>query len=426
MSTERRIGQGTATLLVVATMVGTGVFTTTGFLLEDLSGPAVLLAWLLGGVSALCGALCYAELAAALPRNGGDYHLLGRIYHPALGFTAGVISLLVGFAAPIAASALAFGAYLAQIWPGVPQLAVGLVLVLALSLLHSRDVGKAMRAQDLLTVPKIVLLAIGAVVGVLIGDPERIVEPGPGEGGAGAFAVGLVFVYYAYSGWNGAAYVAGELRDPARDLPAALIKGTLLVTALYLVANAAFLAAAPPEALAGRVDVAAVAATHLLGDLGGKLVAGVVALGLVSAVGAMIMAGPRIYATMGEDYPRLAVLARRSKGGGPAVAVALQTGLAIVMMLVADIDAIYTYAGLSLSVMSALTVAGVFVLRRTEPDLERPYRTLGYPVTPALFVLFTVWMVYQSVAAEPVAAAVSVGSLLLGLGLWALVRPKPG
>ncbi len=403
-------------------MVGTGVFTTTGFLIRDLmSGPAVLGVWVLGGVAALSGALCYAELAAALPRNGADYQLLTRIYHPALGFVAGWVSLIVGFAAPVAAAALAFGSYLRPVAPWVDPQAAGVVLVVVMSLIHARDVDRASDAQNLLTVPKIVLIGLFAVLGLSFGSPGNVTWVAEGGGGGTAFAVGLVYVFYAYSGWNGAAYVAGEVKDPATNLPRALIVGTLLVTALYVGINAAFLAAAPPHELAGVVEVGAVAATHLFGAVGGKIVSATVALGLISAVGAMVMAGPRIYAEMGGDYAKLGVLARRSEGGGPVAAVALQGVLSVAMMLVADIEAIFAYVGVTLSFVSGLTVLGVIVLRRTEPALERPYRTLGYPLTPLLFLALTAWMIVFSVKGAPMVALSGVATLVSGLVLYGAV-----
>lgn len=422
---SRRLGAPTATLLVVATMIGTGVFTTTGFLVRDLgSAPAVLAVWLLGGLAALAGALCYAELTAALPRNGGDYHLLSRIYHPALGFVAGWTSLIVGFAAPVAAAALAFGEYLRPIAPSIEPRAAGALVVVVLSVVHAFDVGRASGAQNAVTVPKVALIALFVVVGLALGDFGHLTwSPNTSLVSAAtspAFPVGLVFVYYAYSGWNGASYVAGEVRDPAKNLPRALIAGTLLVTLLYVGLNAAFLAAAPPETLSGVVEVAAVAAQHLFGDAAGKAVSATIAVGLVSAVGAMIMAGPRIYATMGEDYRPLRFLAARTRGGGPWAAVLLQGVLSLLMLLWADLEAIFVYVGLTLSVLSALTVLGVIVLRFTDPDLPRPYRVALYPLSPLAFVALIAWTCVHSLREEPLVALATAATLGSGLLLYGL------
>ena len=430
----RRIGPTTATLLVVASMVGTGVFTTTGFLLADVgSAGAVLVAWLVGGVFALCGALVYGELAAAIPANGGEYLLLARIFHPAVGFAAGWVSLVVGFSASIAAAALAFGEYLADAAPGVPPVWAGAGLVATMTALHATSVRGGSGAQNALTVMKVVLVGALIVVGLALGDLGRLApDDGVGLGEAMArpgFAVGLIFVSFAYAGWNGAAYLAGELRDPARTLPLALLGGTALVTALYLGLNAAFLAAAPPEALAGRVDVAHVAATHLLGAGAGRLLSATIALGLLSAVGAMIMSGARVYQAMGRDYARLSVLAYRTPSGAPVAAVVLQSSVALVMLGTSSFGALLTYVGVTVSVMGGVTVLGVFVLRWREPELEEPYRTWGYPVTPGVFVGLAIWMATYGLYARPVAAGAGLATIAVGLALYAIVArggPAPG
>ncbi len=423
---DRRLGGATATLLVVANMVGAGVFTTTGLLLVDLrSSATVLLAWLFGGVLALCGALAYGELVAALPRNGGEYQLLSRIFHPAVGFVAGWISLVVGFSAPVAASALAFGLYLHAIAPQVPVTAAALVLVIALSALHAVHVTVGSRAQNVLVVAKVSLIVVFIVGGTLLGDPaqawsgggravtETVLSP--------AFAVGLIFVSFAYSGWNGAAYLAGEIRAPAKALPLALIGGTATVVVLYLGLNAVFLSAAPTSELTGVVEIGHVAATRLFGARAGAFLSGAIALALVSSISAMIMAGPRVYQIIGQDYRPLAFLQYRTTRGGPAAAVALQAVVAIAMVVTASFGALLTYIGFTLSLVAGLTVVGVFVLRLREPDLERPYRTWGYPVTPALFVGLSTWMVAHALVERPVVALAGLATIASGLGLYALL-----
>jgi len=379
-SSQRRLGGATATLVVVASMVGTGVFTTTGFLIRDIASPmAVLATWLVGGLLALCGALSYAELVAALPRNGGEYQLLARIYHPVVGFVAGWISLVVGFSAPIAASALAFGRYLGAVVEGVNPTIAALILVVALSALHAAHVTAGGAVQNVFAAAKVIVI-LGLVVGGLLrGDPQRLLA----EGGpplidaviSPAFAVGLIFVSFSYSGWNGAAYLAGEVRRPSRTLPRALLLGTGMVAALYLGLNLVFLAAAPASDLAGVVEVAHVASVQLFGDRAAALLSSGIALLLVSSVSAMIMSGPRVYEAMGQDYPALRVLSRRTTHGGPVMAVALQSVVASAMLLTATFEALLTYIGFTLSLSAGLTVVGVLVLRRREPGLERPYRT---------------------------------------------------
>ena len=425
----RRIGGPTATLLVVGSMVGTGIFTTPGFVVRDVGAPlAALAAWALGGALALCGALSYAELAAALPANGGEYRLLGRIYHPAAGFAAGVVSLVVGFSAPIAASALAFGHYLGAAVPGVAPVPAAVALVLLLAALHATHVRAGGRVLAATTALEVALAAAFVAAGLLRGEPSRLLgPPAPTLAGVAspAFAVALVYVSFAYGGWNGAVYVAGEVRDPSRNLPRALLVGTSAVVALYLALNAVFLSAAPAAEIGGVVEVGHVAATRLLGPRAGRWLSGLVALVLASSVSAMLMAGPRVYAAMGLDHPRLAILARRTRHGGPAVAVALQAALAVGMIATSGFGALLRYVGFTLSLVAGLTVLGVIVLRVREPGLARPYRTWGYPVTPLLFVGLSAWMAVHAVLRVPGAALAGLGTVAGALALHALLGRGP-
>jgi len=429
----RRLGVATATLLVVASMVGTGVFTTTGYLVRDVGSLwSVLFAWLLGGVLAVCGALAYAELVAALPHNGGEYQLLSRIYHPALGFLAGWASLVVGFSAPVAASAIAFARYTnAALGDGVvdPTLsAVGIVVVL--TAVHTVRVTWGGGFQNAFTAGKILLVVLFIAGGLVAGDLGRLAEPSGRSFGDATlsldFAVGLIFVSFAYSGWNAAAYVAGELRRPERTIPVSLVAGTGAVTLLYLGVNAVFLAAAPPAELAAAEErVGHVAAVGLFGEDAGRMLSAIIAVGLVSTVGALVMTGPRVYEAVGQDYAPLRFLTWRRVGGGPVIAMVLQSSISIVMVLTATFDELLKYIGVTLSLGAALTVLGVFVLRHREPDLPRPYRTWGHPFTSVFFILLMLWMIVGVVVDDPVIAVVSLGTLALGLVIYFVVRSRP-
>ncbi len=427
----RRVGAFTATMVVVASMVGTGVFTTSGVLLRELGSPlAVLLAWIVGGVLALCGALSYAELAAALPRNGGEYQLLSRIYHPAVGFAAGLVSLVVGFSAPLAASALAFGHYVSALAPGISPGAAGAALVVAAAIPHALHVRLGGRVQVAVTVLELALVLAFVAAGIARGDPSRIAAGGGAPLRAAAtpaFALALVYVSFAYSGWNAAVYLAGEVRAPSTAVPRALVLGTCGVAVLYLALNVVFLAAAPPGELAGVVEVAHVAAVRLLGARAGAALSATVALALAASVSAMLMAGPRVYEQMGRDHPRLAVLARRTRHGGPAVAVLLQASIALAMIATSTFAALLLYVGFTLSIVAGLTVLGVVVLRRREPGLPRPVRTWGYPATPLLFVALSGWTIVHALVETPAAAWAGVATALCGLGLHAVAGgPRRG
>ena len=413
-------------MLVVASMVGTGIFTTTGLLLRELGSPAaVLAAWTAGALLALCGALSYGELAAALPRNGGEYQLLGRIYHPALGFTAALVSLVVGFSAPLAASALAFGHYLSAVLPGIGATGAGIGLLAAVAAVHALHVRVGSRLQTAITALEVALVLAFVAAGALRGEPGRLLAASGAPlraVGSPAFAAALVYVAFAYSGWNAAIYLAGEVRDPSRTLPRALVLGTTLVAVLYLALSAVFLSAAPAGRLAGVVEVGHVAAVALLGPAAGRILSAVIALILASSVSAMLMAGPRVYESVGLDYPPLALLARRSRHGGPVVAVALQAVLAVTMMATSSFEALLRYVGFTLSLVAGLAVLGVLVLRRREPDLPRPYRTWGYPATPLLFVAMSAWIVVHALAETPGSSWAGLATVAAGLGLHAVLE----
>ncbi|MEM9195908.1 MAG: amino acid permease [Myxococcota bacterium] len=428
----RRLSTTTGAMLVVASMVGTGVFTTTGYLVRDVGNlRAILVGWALGGAVALCGALAYGELVAALPKNGGEYQLLSRIYHPAIGFAAGVVSFVVGFAAPVAASAALFGSYLnvALGTDGIPPLASGIALIVGMSTVHSLWIGAGSGFQNAFTIAKVVLIALLIVGGLTAGEPARLnVEPTVPFGRSvlsSAFAVGLIYIAYAYTGWNAAAYVAGELRNPGKTLPRALLAGTTLVTLLYVLLNVVFLMGASTEALAAAEErVAVVATTGLFGDRAGRVIAGIIAAGLVSTVGAMIMTGPRISEAIGRDFPRLGFLSIRRAGGGPISAIGLQAALAIVMLLSASYEQLLEYIGFTLSIMAALTVLGVFFLRVQEPELPRPVRAIGHPITSIVFCLVMAWMAIHTLLREPMVSLLGAATIGAGVGLYYAVRER--
>jgi APA family basic amino acid/polyamine antiporter len=420
--TERRLDGWTATSLVVSSMVGTGVFTTTGLLARDLpSAPAILACWAVGGLASLCGALAYAELAVAMPDNGGEYRYLARLFHPVLGFLSAWCALVVGFAAPLAALALGFGSYLAVVLPGVPPVAAGAALVVATSLLHAWRVSVGARAQDLLTLGNVLLVAGFVAVGAGRGACARLLDAG--ELGLGRalrspeFAVGLLWISYSYTGWSAAAYVGGEVRDPARTLPRALLGGTALVTLLYVALNAVFLAAAPLGELEGKLEVGHVAARALLGDGGGRVLSGVIAMVIVATVSAIAVTGPRIYEAVGRDFPRFGRLGARAAGRGPAFAIALQAVLALTMMATASFEALLSYIGFTLSLFSALAVAGVFRLERL--GLAGRRRVRGHRPAAVVFLVLMAWMALHAIVRQPLAVLAGLATLGVGLVLYA-------
>ncbi len=415
------LGLFSAMAVVVASMIGTGIFTTTGFLVTDLNDVIpVLIIWLVGGFLALCGAWAYGELSAAIPRSGGEYHFLSRIFHPLLGFLAGWISLIVGFSAPIAAAAIAFSKYIAAVLPSFPTLVGAVGLIVLLSITHIADVKLGSYVQNFFTVLKVVLICIFIVGGLHHPPvvPLQITNPNWRVMLSPAFATGLIFVFFAYCGWNGATYIINEVKRPRKIIPLALLFGTALVMLLYLLLNLVFLRAVPLSELSGTVEVGHLAATRLFGVTAGKLISSLIAIVLVSTVSAMIMTGPRVYHTIGQDFPLFKKLSSESARGTPLIAICLQAIISIVIVFTATFDMLLNYIGFTLSLSTGLTVAGVIVLRNREPDLKRPYRTWGYPVTPILFIMLSLWMVMHNLIIRPFESIIGIMTIVIGIIIY--------
>ncbi|MBO3270288.1 MULTISPECIES: APC family permease [Hymenobacter] len=422
-----KINFTTGVAIVVANMVGTGVFTSLGFQVVDIQSGFVLLAlWAVGGLIALCGALSYGELAAALPRSGGEYHYLSQIYHPVVGFLSGWVSATVGFAAPTALAAMALGSYAANVWPGIEPKVLSIMVVLLLTAVHATSTRAGSRLQVFVTVVKVMVLVafIGVGVAVAVPQPIRFI-PQPGDWHlllSPAFAVSLIYVSYAYSGWNAAVYLAGEVAEPQRNLPRILLTGTSIVLLLYIGLNFVFLYAAPLTKLKGQVEVGFVVANQLFGSTGGRFMGGLIAVLLISTISSMIFAGPRIVQVMGEDLSGLRSLAVVSNAGVPVRAMLLQTGLTLLFILASSFQQVLVYAGFVLNLFTFLTVLGLFVLRWRQPHLPRPYRAWGYPFTPLLFLLLSGWTLFYLLRDQPTESLYGLLTLLGGVGIYFLSR----
>jgi basic amino acid/polyamine antiporter, APA family len=424
MSRPRFIDQRTAILIVVANMIGTGVFTTLGLQAAGIpDGAALLLLWLIGGLIALCGALSYAELAAALPRSGGEYHFLSRIFHPLLGQLAGWVSVTVGFAAPVALAAMAMGHYGATVFAVSPT-AIAVTTLILITAVHAFDLRLGRHVQVVATWLKIGVILLFCGVGLSVPATSGSLSLLPSSTTweavwSAPFALSLIYVAYAYSGWNAAAYVVDEVQDPRRAVPRALLLGTLVVTLLYLLLNLTFLRTIEYDALIGRVEVGALSAETIFGAMGGHLMSLVLTLLLVSTISAMVLAGPRVLERIGEDLPFFRPLSVRNRRGAPTRAVLLQQGLALAMILTGSFEGVLSFAGFTLTLFAVITVAGVVRLRRREPDLPRPFRVPWYPLTPLVFILVSLASLVFLAQERPL--PVVLACLFLGLG-WLLVR----
>jgi APA family basic amino acid/polyamine antiporter len=425
VSDRRTLTLTTATVTVVASMIGTGIFTTTGLMAGMGAGSGdIILGWLLGGFVALCGALCYGEVGANLPHSGGEYYYLSRLLHPSLGFMSGVVSLVVGFAGPIAASAIVLNLYVATVVPRWPVSAMAAVTVLVLASFHGLDLHIGRRFQIILTIVMLALIVVfvGSVFLEAPSGSERTVfDVHPDFLLSPSFAVVLVFVAFAYSGWNATAYIGTELKAPERTLPRSLLLGTTVVTVLYVLLNLAYLLAVPAAELAGVEQVGHAVAQKLWGaDIAG-MVSMLIALTLLCPISCTLMVGPRIVEAMARDGFLPSALKHLNGRRVPSRAVALQATLAALLALTPSFGGLLVYIAFTLNIFSALTVISLFRLRRE--GRARIKVCVGYPLTPMIYLAFTLWMTVWSIKEQPIASLAGVGTLLAGFILY-LVRAK--
>src|SRR6202051_3837498 len=419
-----------ATPLGVADMVGVGVSTSLGFQVKYIpSGFSILLLWTVGGMVALCGVFSYSELGAMFPRSSGEYNFLSRAFHPAFGFLAGWVSATVGFAAPVALAAMAFGEYGKSVLPDVPPLALATAVVWLVSIVQLSGVRHSSTFQLISTILKVVLIVGFLIAGFVIGTPQPVrFTPDISDFApivSGPFAIGLVFVMYSFSGWNAATYIIGEMRTPQQSLPRALLAGTLIVLVLYVALNAVFLHTTPIANLSGQLDVARIAGSYIFGDIGGRIVGAMICIGLVSSISAMMWIGPRVMMTMGEDIPSLRVFARKSTRGAPAYAILFQLAVPNIMLFTASFEKALDFIQFALLFCSFFTVLGVIKLRITQPDLPRPYRAWGYPITPVGFLLVSAFMVYYLLVNRPLQTFLGIWIMISGLLIYAVFRKRP-
>lgn len=428
---SKKVSCLTATNLVVANMIGTGVFTSLGFQVAAIRSDTALLAlWVIGGIVSFCGALCYAELAAALRRSGGEYRFLASIYHPSIGMIAGWISATVGFAAPIALAAMAFGSYFQAVVPAIPPVTLSLLLVWIVTAVHLAGMRTGAAFQNLSTLIKLVLIFVLIIAGLLLQPGQPLHFSATPEDArellSGPFAVSLVYVMYAYSGWNAAAYITEEVVEPEKNVPRALAVGTVIVTAIYLVLNYVFLHTTPKATLAGQLQVGMLAGQAIFGNWGAKIVSILIGFGLVATVGAMGWIGPRVTKAIADDLPRLHWLRRSTRSGTPVLATLLQLAIVTVLILSATFETVLVYIQFSLLLSSFLTVLGLIVLRIRRPGLPRPYRVWGYPVTPLVFLAVTLHMIVYTIHEKPVESLCGVLTACFGLVVYFACRAPGG
>lgn len=405
--------------LIIANMVGAGVFTTSGFALGDLgSANRVVAAWVIGGIIALAGALSYGGLVHRMTESGGEYLFLSRVIHPVAGFIAGWVSLLAGFTGAIAFAALAFETYAFPARPEwLPPGAAACAMVALAALLHGIRVEMGAVSQNVIVVLKVALLIgfllFAAFVALTAGAAPA--PPAAGPFSLAAFAGSLVWISLSYSGFNAAVYVAGEAKDARRNAPRALWVGTAIVTVLYVALNAAFVYLPPFDAVVGREDVAAAAAEAIGGASASAAIRIITVIALTSSVFSLVMAGPRVYARMADDgvFPRFF---RFRGSGAPTAAIMGQAALAIALIWLSDLRGLLSYLGFTLSISAALSVASLFVIAAREG--RHAVSVWGFPVTPLFYVLATLILAGIAGSRQPMQLLAAVITIVSGSAVY--------
>jgi len=431
---ERKLGGFSATAIVVANMIGTGIFTMSGLLAANLPSPGwVLLCWLFGGIIAIAGALCYAELATRMPEAGGEYVYLKKLYHPALGFLAGWTSLIVGFSAPIAAAAMGFSEYihaglnsrllhLESLHLAIFNKGIAISVIALFTFLHYFGLRLGSRVQNILTVMKIFIVAGLAFVGLVFGNGSGPKLSLGGES-SGIMAIGtaMMLVMFAYSGWNASAYIAGEIRHPKKTIPLSLIGGTSIVIVLYLAINFFIFRMVPYADLKGVIPVVETAAVQAFGEGMGKVVSLLVGVGLLSCLSAFIMIGPRVYYAMARDrlfFPFAANVHPRYKV--PAKSILIQGSIAVVMVLIGSFEQLIIYIAFALNIFLWLAVAGVFLARKRKVGEESAVKVWGYPIVPLFFLIASLVLMVFNYLNRPMESSAALLTVLIGIPCYFL------
>ncbi|HEX2091541.1 MAG TPA: amino acid permease [Longimicrobiaceae bacterium] len=429
----RRLGIWSAIAVLVGSTIGSGIFRVPSTVAADVGTVgAMALLWILGAVIALFGALTLAELAALFPRSGGIYVFLREAYGPLPAFLFGWTELLVIRPSALGGIAMLFAEYVQTFTPisdtGVRLVAAGAILVLATANILSVKWGALV--QNVSTAAKALTLVGLAVVAFVLGNGSAGALAAPIEWAPlswGGFGIALVAVMWAYDGWADLTFMAGEVKDPARTMPRALLGGTLAVIAIYLVVNAAYLYVLPVAEMAGRPLVAADAARTVFGQAGASIVAAMVMLSAFGALNGSTMTGPRIFYAMADDglfFRPIAAVHPRFQT--PFAAIALAAALGIGYVSIRTFEQLADAFILGIWPFYALAVGAVFLLRRRRPDLHRPYRTVGYPLVPLVFLLASVAMLLNAVFEEPGQTLFGFGVILVGIPVYWLWKGRGG
>jgi len=431
----RKLKLFSLTNIVIGDMIGAGIFTTSGLLLAQLHDPLLLLIlWVVGGAIALSGALSYGELGAKFPKAGGDYAFLTELFSPLTGFLSGWVSFFVGFSAPVAASSLAFSEYLVRTLPeGVlphqleltkKALAIGIILVF--TLIHYFGLKSGSRIQNILTVLKIALIAILLVAGFAFGEgsfEHFRIQKADVFAGANLKTIGLslMWIMFAYSGWNASTYVGSEVMNPVKNIPRSLIIGTFSVTIIYLLLNILYVYAVPAGEMEGVISIGGLTANNLFNRSLDQLFSLFIAMILLSAISVLTIIGPRVYYAMAKSGHFFGLARRVNRSRVPGIAILMQSGLAIIYIVSGTFEQIITFLSFSLGIFPILAVLGVFKLRITKQSvLKMP----GYPILPAIFIIFSIAILILAYLERPVESSIAIGVILLGIPTFYILKRK--
>jgi len=425
---KRKIGLFPASNIVVANIIGAGIFTTSGLLMAELKSPLLLLLlWVAGGCIALCGALSYGELGAAMPGSGGEYLFLSRLYHPVLGFLSGWISLTVGFSAPIAASAIGFSEYFSRAIPWFDSVLshriLSVSIIVLFTCIHFRGIEFGTKVQNWLTVLKVLLIGGLITAGFLAGtgDLQNFTAGGSSEvdfAGWKTIGLSLMWIMFAYSGWNASTYIGSEIKNPSRNLPGSLLLGTVIVVVLYLGLNVLFIYAIPPAEMEGVISIGGLAMGNLFGPSADVIFSLFISFALFSSLSAFMIIGPRVYYSMANDgllFRSVATIHPRFRA--PSTAILLQSGIAIILSLSGTFDQILTYMGFALGIFPLLSVAGVIKLRMSgQSKLKLP----GYPFVQIIFVLTGIFILGLAFMEKPVESSIAIATVMAGIPVYVI------
>ncbi len=437
---ERKLGLFPATNIVVANMIGAGIFTTSGLLMSGLNNPVLLLIlWGAGGIIALCGALSYGELGAAMPGAGGEYLFLSKLYSPVFGFLSGWVSFLVGFSAPIAASALGFSEYFTRAVPGLSTLLqdagimspvltkkfLAITVILIFTFIHYRGIKYGAKIQNVLTLLKVLLIVVLLTAGFSSGngDFSHFSEGGglpSGLAGLKTIGLSLMWIMFAYSGWNASTYLGAEIKNPVKTLPRSLLYGTGIVILLYLAINFLYVYGIKPDEMKGVISVGGLAMGNLFGKSAEVLFSVLISFALFSSLSAFIIIGPRVYYSMAKDGLFFKSVARiHEKFRVPSNSILLQCLIAVILVLSGTFEQVLTYMGFALGIFPILTIIGVWRLRRTNPSAPR---LPGFPVTQIIYVAAGAMILLLSWLERPVESSVAILTVLIGIPAYYLFK----